>query len=196
LGADNALTFLFICPSFFFLFHERTTMTYLATSTSLALLLVALDSIPAIQSIARIARKSRDHEPIQLAKDVYCDEDGEATEESLRAFSDKWQRIAIALCSIVGFLATLAMAVLATLNLAIPNPSPIWLQFTLWVSRKPENKCGTVPFEASSIADCYFLVSARYSSCCFLHRAATDKPICSRLLRFLGEYHCGCGSGN
>jgi hypothetical protein len=40
--------------------------------------------------------------------DVYCDEDGEATEESLRAFSDKWQRIAIALCSIVGFLAAIA----------------------------------------------------------------------------------------
>ncbi|OQE30871.1 hypothetical protein PENFLA_c002G04157 [Penicillium flavigenum] len=108
-------------------------MTYLATSTSLALSLVALDSIPAIQSIARIAHKSRDYEPIQLAKDVYCDEDGEATEESLRAFSDKWQRIAIALCSIVGFLATLAMAVLATLNLAIPNPTPIWLQFALWI---------------------------------------------------------------
>ncbi|CAG7965014.1 unnamed protein product [Penicillium nalgiovense] len=108
-------------------------MSYLATSTSLALSLVALDSIPAIQSIARIARKSRDYEPIQLAKDVYCDEDGEATEESLRAFSDKWQRIAIALFSITGFLATLALAILATLNLAIPNSTPIWLQFALWI---------------------------------------------------------------
>jgi hypothetical protein len=171
-------------------------MSYLAPSTYLALSLVALDSIPAIQSIARIARKSRDYEPIQLAKDVYCDEDGEATEESLQAFSDKWQRIAIALLSIVGFLATLALAVLATLNLAIPNPTPIWLQFALWVSRKPDKLCGTVPFESSSIADCYFLDSARYSSCCFLHRAATDKPICSQPLRFLGEYHRHCGSGN
>ena len=117
-------------------------MTYSATSTSLALSLVALDSIPAIQSIVRIARKSRDYEPIQLAKDAYCDEDGEATEESLPAFSDRWQRIAIALFSIVGFLATLAIAVLATLNLAIPNSWPIWLQFALWVSttvESPEN---------------------------------------------------------
>ncbi|KAF9247626.1 hypothetical protein DTO027I6_732 [Penicillium roqueforti] len=110
-------------------------MAYLATSTYLALSLVALDSIPAIRSIAhRIARKSRDYEPIQLAKDVYRDEDGEATEESLREFSDKWQRIAIALFSIAGFLVTLASAVLATLKLAITNSTPlVWLQFGVWI---------------------------------------------------------------
>ncbi|KAJ6125159.1 ABC transporter integral membrane type 1 [Penicillium samsonianum] len=110
-------------------------MAYLATSTYLALSLVALDSIPAIRSIAhRVARKSRDYEAIQLAKDVYRDEDGEATEESLRAFSDKWQRIAIALLSVAGFLVTLALAVLATLKLAITNSTPlIWLQFGVWI---------------------------------------------------------------
>ncbi|CAG8909403.1 unnamed protein product [Penicillium egyptiacum] len=109
-------------------------MTYLATSTYLALSLVALDSIPALHSIARIARKSRDYEPIQLAKHVYHDEDGEATEESLREFSDKWQRIAIALFSIAGFLVTLALAVLATSKLAITNSTPlIWLQFGVWI---------------------------------------------------------------
>lgn len=117
-------------------------MAYLATSTYLALSLVALDSIPAIRSIAhRIARKSRDYEPIQLAKDVYRDEDGEATEESLREFSDKWQRIAIALFSIAGFLVTLASAVLATLKLAITNSTPlVWLQFGVWVCRNPDNR--------------------------------------------------------
>ncbi|CAI7663380.1 unnamed protein product [Penicillium glandicola] len=110
-------------------------MAYLATSTYLALSLVALDSIPAIQSIVhRIARKARDYEPTQLAKEVYRDEDGEATEESLRAFSDKWQRIAIALFSIAGFLVTLALAVLATLKLTIINSTPlIWLQFAVWI---------------------------------------------------------------
>ncbi|KAJ5824161.1 ABC transporter integral membrane type 1 [Penicillium robsamsonii] len=110
-------------------------MSYMATSSYLALSLVALDSIPAIQSIAnRIAGKARDYEPIQLAKDVYRDEDGEATKESLRAFSDKWQRIAIALFSIAGFLVTLALAILATLKLFITNSTPlIWLQFGVWI---------------------------------------------------------------
>lgn len=117
-------------------------MAYLATSTYLALSLVALDSIPAIRSIAhRVARKSRDYEAIQLAKDVYRDEDGEATEESLRAFSDKWQRIAIALLSVAGFLVTLALAVLATLKLAITNSTPlIWLQFGVWVCTNPDKE--------------------------------------------------------
>ncbi|EKV04310.1 hypothetical protein PDIG_16670 [Penicillium digitatum PHI26] len=110
-------------------------MAYLATSSYLALSLVALDSIPAIQSIAyRISRKARDYESIELAKDVYRDEDGEATEESLRAFSDKWQRIAITLFSIAGFLVTLALAVLATLKLTITNSTPlVWLQFGVWI---------------------------------------------------------------
>lgn len=112
----------------------------MATSSYLALSLVALDSIPAIQSIAhRISLKARDYEAIQLAKDVYSDEDGEATEESLRAFSDKWQRAFIALFSVVGFLVTLALAVLATLKLTIANSTPlIWLQFGVWVCRKPD----------------------------------------------------------
>ncbi|KAJ5964354.1 ABC transporter integral membrane type 1 [Penicillium vulpinum] len=108
-------------------------MAYLATATYLALSLVALDSIPAIQSIAyRIGRKG-EYEPSQLAKDAYCDQDGEATEESLRAFSDKWQRIAIALFSISGFLVTLALAVRATLRFNIANSMLIWLQFGVWI---------------------------------------------------------------
>ncbi|OQE38966.1 hypothetical protein PENCOP_c007G03996 [Penicillium coprophilum] len=110
-------------------------MSYLATSTYLALSLVTLDSIPAIHSIVnRISGKARDYEPTQLAKDCYSDEDGEATEESLRVFSDKWQRITIALFSIAGLLLTLALAVLATLKLPNDNSTPlVWLQFGVWV---------------------------------------------------------------
>lgn len=126
-------------------------MTYLATSSYLALSLVALDSIPAIQSIAhRISRKARDYESIQLAKDVYSDEDGEATEESLRAFSDKWQRGFIALFSVAGFLVTLALAVLATLKLTITNSTPlVWLQFGGWVCRKPDQEHKTIRCESN-----------------------------------------------
>ncbi|KAJ5543290.1 hypothetical protein N7535_005718 [Penicillium sp. DV-2018c] len=101
----------------------------------LALSLVALDSIPAIQSIAqRITRKAREYESSQLAKDAYCDEDGEATEASLRAFSDKWQRIAIALSSVTGLLVTLALAILTTLKFFLVNYTPlVWLQFGVWI---------------------------------------------------------------
>ena len=117
---------------------------YAVTSTAtsiLALSLVALDSIPAIRSIVtRIARKSRNYEPILLAKDEYRDEDGEATEESLQAFSDKWQRITIAIFSAAGFLITLALAVLTTLMGNVGDYILLeWLQFGVWVS-DPETR--------------------------------------------------------
>lgn len=100
----------------------------------LALSLTALDCIPAIRSIAhRLALKGpKDDDPL-LAKAVYRDEDGEATEESLRAFSDKWQRVLISLCSISGFLITLALAVLTTPNIDVTIL--IWLHFGIWVRR-------------------------------------------------------------
>jgi hypothetical protein len=117
---------------------------YAVTSTVtsiLALSLVALDSIPAIRSIVtRIARKNRNYEPILLAKDEYRDEDGEATEESLQAFSDKWQRITIAVFSAAGFLITLALAVLTTLMGNVGDYILLeWLQFGVWVS-DPETR--------------------------------------------------------
>lgn len=105
---------------------------------SLALSLVALSSIPAIKSISQRLRTAR-YEPIDIAKDVYRDEDGEATEESLRAFSDIWQRSAIAVFSMTGFLATLALAVLTTLESNVSKTLVlVWLQFAAWVrtSRK------------------------------------------------------------
>jgi hypothetical protein len=118
-----------------------------STATSiLSLSLVALDSIPAIRSIAtRIARKSRNYEPILLAKDEYRDEDGEATEESLQAFSDKWQRITIAVFSAGGFLITLALAFLTTLNGNVGDRVlREWLQFGVWVS-DPETRNYQIP---------------------------------------------------
>ncbi|KAJ5788264.1 hypothetical protein N7457_003254 [Penicillium paradoxum] len=103
-------------------------------TSSIALSLAALDSIPAIQSIVNRITRARDYEPIELARDVYRDEDGEATEESLRAFSDKWQRIAIALFSLTGLLLTLALAVLSTLKTGVTDATPLaWLQFGVWV---------------------------------------------------------------
>lgn len=99
-----------------------------------ALVLVGVDSIPAVLSIAdRVWRRSpRQDDPV-LAKTAYRDEDGEASEESLRAFSDKWQRIAIALLSTSGLAVTIALAILA---ISYPNsisPELKWLQLGIWV---------------------------------------------------------------
>ncbi|KAJ5610546.1 P-loop containing nucleoside triphosphate hydrolase protein [Penicillium lagena] len=100
----------------------------------LAVLLAGLVSAPAIKSISsRVARKAAREDEQSLAKVAYRDEDGEATEESLRVFSDKWQRILISLTSIAGLLVTLALAVLTTLNDSINDTPLIWLQFGVWV---------------------------------------------------------------
>ncbi|CAG8171204.1 unnamed protein product [Penicillium salamii] len=104
-------------------------MSYLAIIGHLALPLVALSSIPACQSIIRRRTK---YEPLNLTKDGYRDVDGEATEESIRAFSDKWQKAAIALFTTTGLLSTLALAVLTTLNLNQYGTKLIWLQFGVW----------------------------------------------------------------
>lgn len=100
----------------------------------LAVLLAGLICIPAIKSITgRVARKATREYKQSLAKVAYRDDDGEATEESLRAFSDKWQRVLITLTSISGLLVTLALAVLTTLNDRANYTSFVWLQFGVWV---------------------------------------------------------------
>lgn len=102
---------------------------------SVALLLAAVDSGPAIKSITdRISRKSQLDEPA-LAKTVYRDDDGEASEESLRAFSDKWPRVAIALFTASGLFVTLALAVLTTCKYRAGDVILDWLQFGIWVRR-------------------------------------------------------------
>ncbi|KAJ5778168.1 hypothetical protein N7520_001414 [Penicillium odoratum] len=99
---------------------------------SVALGLVGLDSIKFIKSIAdRILRPQYDE--ASLAITAYRDEDGEATEESLRAFSDKWQRAAIASFSISGLSVSLALSILSTTNSNLNEPLVNWLQFAIWV---------------------------------------------------------------
>ncbi|KAJ5681819.1 uncharacterized protein N7477_001759 [Penicillium maclennaniae] len=100
---------------------------------SVALLLAAGDSIPAIRSIVdRISRKSPTVDEPALAKTLYRDEDGEASEESIRAFSDKWQRFALALFSASGLSVTVALAVLSTLNKSAGDFLLNWFQFGIW----------------------------------------------------------------
>jgi hypothetical protein len=103
---------------------------------SVALLLAAVDCGPAIKSITdRISRKSLQLDEPSLAKTVYRDDDGEASEESLRAFSDKWPRVAIALFTASGLFVTLALAVLTTCKYRAGDVILDWLQFGIWVRR-------------------------------------------------------------
>jgi len=108
---------------------------------SVALLLAAVDSVPAIKSIAdRISRRSQLDEST-LARTVYRDDDGKASEQSLRAFSDKWPRVAIALFSVSGLSVTLALAVSTTLKDNAGNAILDWLQFGVWVSKAEQGLC-------------------------------------------------------
>lgn len=102
---------------------------------SVALGLVSLDTIKAIKSIAdRILR--RQYDEASLAITAYRDEDGEATEESLRAFSDKWQRVSIVVFSLTGLSTSLALSILSTISSDLNEPLANWLQFAIWVRTK------------------------------------------------------------
>lgn len=116
----------------------------LIATGSVALFLAGIDSILAIKSIAdRIGRKSRHEDEHAVAKSVYRDEDGEASEESLRAFSDKWQRVAVALFAAIGFSVTLALAILTTLEINASYTILNWLQLGIWVRRLKQSTTGT-----------------------------------------------------
>ena len=101
---------------------------------SVAVFLAGLDSIPAVKSIAdRIARRTSHLDETSFAKTAYRDEDGEASPDSLKAFSDRWQRVAIAVFSGCGFFVTLALAVVTTLNDESDYLILAWLQLGIWV---------------------------------------------------------------
>ncbi|KAF3387432.1 ATP-dependent bile acid permease [Penicillium rolfsii] len=100
---------------------------------TVALFLAGVDSIPAIKSIIdRISRRSSHLDEAALAKTAYRDEDGEATPESLKAFSDLWQRVAIAVFSGFGFFVTLSLAILTTLEHETDYLILAWLQLGIW----------------------------------------------------------------
>ncbi|PLB48636.1 P-loop containing nucleoside triphosphate hydrolase protein [Aspergillus steynii IBT 23096] len=69
-----------------------------------------------------------------ITKPGYEDEDGEAPESSLRAYSDTWQKVAIAIFSVTGWELSLALAIL---SLQAKDKSflivPFWLQMGGWM---------------------------------------------------------------
>ncbi|KKK21636.1 hypothetical protein ARAM_005251 [Aspergillus rambellii] len=101
---------------------------------ALGFFLVVVGSVPAARSIIdRFSRNGKQQDGSQLAHESYQDEDGEATEESLRAFSDKWQRVAIAFFSIAGFALALSQAILNSVHLSIHSPARLWILVGVWL---------------------------------------------------------------
>ncbi|KAK2736230.1 hypothetical protein FQN57_000828 [Myotisia sp. PD_48] len=98
----------------------------------ITILFVTLISIPAGRTIvARCYHPKRSL--YQSLGPLYQDQDGSATEESSDAFSDRFQRSAISLLSLLGLLTSLAIAVLATAtpasHLSVPEQ---WMTFAVW----------------------------------------------------------------
>lgn len=115
----------------------QSTTTTLATSI-VGLVLVAIDTVPALWQISkRFSTNKKDH--LKQPPDLYEDEDGVATKETMAAFTDKYQRISIVLLSILGFLVSLVLAILATVRLRLSLPIEQWLQFAIWVSPETSN---------------------------------------------------------
>lgn len=114
----------------------------------LEIVLVLASTVPAAEKIfRRLARRPR--QPIRLETDTetlllahpedhyqyqYEDEDGVATDASMEAFSDRWQRIAITVLSVAGFEIVLALAIVVTQSEQNYFVVPCWLQLGSWVS--------------------------------------------------------------
>lgn len=63
----------------------------------------------------------------------YQDEDGEATQGSLEAFTASWQRVAIVLLSVLGFGVSLSQAIISIESGQRQYVIPFWLQMGGWV---------------------------------------------------------------
>jgi ABC-type multidrug transport system fused ATPase/permease subunit len=101
------------------------------------LVLVALSSTPAVWRIyKRLARREKGEGEGSEEPDshqLYEDEDGIATEETERNFSDKIQKSVILISSIAGFLISFALALLATLRPDLSLWPDQWVQLGMWI---------------------------------------------------------------
>lgn len=96
-----------------------------------ALALVLLLTFPSVFAIASHFRESKPK------SEIYEDEDGVASEESMAAYSATAPKIALSLCTVLGFLTAVPLAVLGTLehdhdSTFIQN----WLSVAQWVSTR------------------------------------------------------------
>ncbi|PGH14692.1 hypothetical protein AJ79_02858 [Helicocarpus griseus UAMH5409] len=95
------------------------------------LLLVALCSIPGLDALSSRLLTRRRSGYIAL-REIYKDEDGIATEDSTKRFSQKLYCVLTLCLSTLGFLASLALAVLSTLGKDPTRSIETWLQALIW----------------------------------------------------------------
>ncbi|EGE01692.1 canalicular multispecific organic anion transporter 1 [Trichophyton equinum CBS 127.97] len=129
--------------------------------------LAAVASIPAIRAVVARYQLKKENDLYQSLCQLYQDEDGHATELSSEAFSDRFQRSLIALASLTGVLASLAIAVLDTDGRGVYGRTIIlqWLIFTVWGLLLMQAAALIVePFSAKR----YELGLYKAVSCCFL----------------------------
>lgn len=114
----------------------------------LVLLFIVLSSVPAVLKTTRGLENDAQFTRLDVssvAKPGYEDEDGDASEASLREYSDTWQKFAIAIFSVTGLELSLALAILS-LQFTVQSVLvvPLWLQTGGWVgnlSPKPQARC-------------------------------------------------------
>jgi hypothetical protein len=111
-----------------------SSQTAILLAGSIGLFLVALATIPAASSIASRLVRWKQHTGYQSLWELYQDEDGSATEESMKAFSDRIQRWSIACCAATGFLLSLALVVVGAVYPPHRLCVELWLQIGIWVS--------------------------------------------------------------
>lgn len=131
--------------------------------------LVLLNSMPASKTIAcRVAgiTTPTQYDELRMTKTHYSDEDGEASDSSLREFSDKWQRIAIGLLSVIGLEISLGLAVITTAHAGIEGyVVQSWLQVAVWVGSYEKIK----DVEAREANELVSLDMFRVPVRCFFH---------------------------
>jgi hypothetical protein len=111
-----------------------TPETLFLTIKGAGLGLILLLTVPSARAIVVRSRLRRSANEYRAIRDIYSDQDGSATEESVDAFSDKIQRWSIAALAVVGFLVSLTTTV--TLFLATDKSQHIvghCLEFAVWV---------------------------------------------------------------
>ncbi|GAD94011.1 hypothetical protein PVAR5_2631 [Paecilomyces variotii No. 5] len=99
---------------------------------ALGLSIVAVCTTPALISIAaRFSPKARRgvSEAVEI---LYEDQDGAATPESVKAFTDRLQRASIAALTVIGFFTSLAIALLTTKRGPESYLIEAWLQVGIW----------------------------------------------------------------
>lgn len=100
------------------------TVSYVIPAT------IAVFTVPVIWRFAKSIRSSK----VVKEDALYKDEDGEATEESMKRYSTKRSFTVIFAALAVGVAASFALAVLATVkSLEIGYTTIIWLLFWSWV---------------------------------------------------------------